>query len=247
MVWPTHPAVAQPLATGLAANGPPGASGESDHPSSSFMSGHRAISYDRESPAEAGSHPAILLLHGDNGLPPQYQRFQELATALANRQYVVEIVHYFDRTGTIASNPTERLVHFREWEGTVRDAISDLMHAPGVDSTRIGIFGTGLGGSLALSVGAQDRRVRAVAEYEGNLPVWAVATVRRMPAVFIGEGDADSPAAVLDANRVRAVCEATNAPVDLEIYAAPNRRGRGNGVKDLRQRTFAFFEKYLKD
>jgi hypothetical protein len=67
-----------------------------------------------------------------------------------------------------------------------------------------------------------------------------------MPAVFIGESDVDSPAAVLDANRVRAVCEATNAPLDLEIYAAPNRRGNGTGVKDLRQRTFQFLEEHLK-
>ena len=242
----THPRITQPPAPDLAANTPANGSGEPDHISSSFMSGHRTIAYDRVSPAGGGTHPAILLLHGDGGLPPQNDRFQEFAAALANRQYVVEIVHYFDRTGTIVSDPTERLVHFREWEGTVRDAITDVMHAPGVDSTRIGLFGTGLGGSLALSVAAGDKRVRAVTEYEGNLPVWAVATVRRMPAVFIGESDADSPVAVLDANRVRSVCEATNAPVDLEVYAAPNRRGRGNGVKDLRQRTFAFLEKYLK-
>jgi hypothetical protein len=70
-----------------------------------------------------------------------------------------------DNDGPVASPanlapPTERLVHFREWEGTVRDAISDVMHAPSVDSTRIGLFGTGLGGSLALSVAAQDKRVR---------------------------------------------------------------------------------------
>ena len=192
-------------------------------------------------------HPAIILLHGDGGLPPQQDRFEEFAATLAKRDYVVEIVHYFDRTGTIAAGEPDRLVHFREWEGTVRDAVTELEHAPGVDSTRIGIFGTGLGGSLALSLGAHDSRIRAVVEYEGSLPVWAAATVRRMPAVFIGESDADLPAAVLEANRVRAVCQAANAPVDLEIYAAPKARGRGNGIKDLRQRAFAFFEQYLKE
>lgn len=213
----------------------------------SLTSGHRTIAYERVMPTGPGPYPAILLLHGDGGLPPQEQRFEDMATALAKRQYVVEILHYFDRTGTIAAGMADRLVHFREWDGTVRDALTDLAHAPGVDSTRLGIFGTGVGASLALAVGAQDGRVRAVAEYGGSLPVWAVATVRHMPAVFIGESDADTPGAMLEANRVRALCEAARAPVQLEVYAAPNGRGRGNGVRDLRQRTFGFLEKYLKD
>jgi dienelactone hydrolase len=214
--------------------------------STTFVSGHRDITYDRFTPQGGGSHPAILLLHAEGGLPLQQDRFEEFAATLVKRDYVVEIVHYFDRTGTIAASQPDRLVHFREWEGTVRDAVTDLANAPGVDSTRMGIFGTGLGASLALSLGAHDSRIRAVAEYEGSLPVWAAATVRRMPAVFIGESDADSPAAVLEANRVRALCQAANAPVELEIYAAPKNQGRGNGIRDLRQRALAFLEQHLK-
>jgi len=210
------------------------------------MSGHRDIAYDRFTPAEGGVHPAIVLLHGEGGLPPQQDRFEEFAQGLTKHGYIVEILHYFDRTGTIAATGPDRMVHFREWEGTVRDAVTDLGHAPGVDSTRIGLFGTGIGASLALSLGAHDSRIRAVVEYEGALPVWAAATVRHMPAVMIGESDADQPAAVQEADRVRAICQAANAPVDLEIYAAPKNRGRGNGIKDLRQRTFAFLEQYLK-
>jgi carboxymethylenebutenolidase len=219
----------------------------SERTSKTFMSGHRDITYDRFMPAGGGSHAAIILLHGDGGLPPQEDRFEEFAANLAKHDYVVEIVHYFDRTGTIAASAPDKLAHFREWEGTVRDAVTDLAHAPGVDSTRIGIFGTGVGASLALSLGAHDSRIRAVAEYEGSLPVWAAATVRRMPAVFIGESEADPPAAVLEANRVRAICQAANAPVDLEIYAAQKNRGRGSGIKDLRQRTLEFLEQHLKE
>jgi len=217
-----------------------------DNASSTFTSGHRTISYDRLTPPGAGPHAAILLLHGDGGLPLQAQHFQEFAAALARREYVVEIVHYFDRTGTIAADQTQRLVHFAEWEGTIRDALTDLSHVPGVDSTRLGIFGTGLGASLALAVGAQDRRVRAIAEYEGTLPVWAVATVRRMPAVFIGQSDADPPAAVTEANRINAICEAVKAPVELEVYAAPNGKGPGTGIKNLRQKTVTFLDAQLK-
>ncbi len=246
------PAAASPLSTATAAapsgdRPSPTVFAPSERISKTFMSGHRDITYDRFMPAGGGSHAAIILLHGDGGLPPQEDRFEEFAANLAKHDYVVEIVHYFDRTGTIAASAPDRLAHFREWEGTVRDAVTDLEHAPGVDSTRIGIFGTGLGASLALSLGAHDSRIRAVAEYEGSLPVWAAATVRRMPAVFIGESEADPPAAVLEANRVRAICQAVNAPVDLQIYAAPKNRGRGSGIKDLRQRTLEFFEQHLKE
>jgi dienelactone hydrolase len=214
--------------------------------SGTFMSGHRPIAFDRFAPSSPGAHSAILLLHGDGGLPLQADHFEELATALSRRGYFVEIVHYFDRTGTLAADQTQRMVHFHDWEVTIRDALSDVAHAPGVDSTRLGIFGTGLGASLALAVGAQDRRVQAVAEYEGSMPVWAVATVRRMPAVFIGQSDADPPLAVREANRIQAICESVKAPAELEVYAAPNHKGRGTGITDLRQRTAAFLDKYLK-
>jgi hypothetical protein len=78
------------------------------------------------------------------------------------------------------------------------------------------------------------------------MPVWAVATVRRMPAVFIGQSDADPPAAVREANRISAICTAVQAPVELEVYAAPNNKGRGDGIKNVRQKTIAFLDAQLK-
>ena len=219
--------------------------GVGGHVSSSFTSARRPIAYDRFTPPGAGRHPALLLLHGDGGVPPQAARFEEFADALTRREYVVEIVHYFDRTGTIAADQSQRMLHFHEWEETVRDAVSDLARMPGVDSTRIGIFGTGIGATLALAAGANDARVRVVVEYEGSLPTWAVPTVHRMPPVFIGQSEADPAPAVREANRIRAICEAVNAPVVLTVYPTPN-RGRYIGTNDLRLRTVSFLDKYLR-
>lgn len=224
---------------------PPAVLAAGGHVTNSFVSGSRAIAYDRFTPSGPGEHPVILLLHADAGLPPQADRFQEFAAALQQRGYLVEVVHYFDRTGTIVADPAQRMAHFREWVGTVRDAVGDAGRALGADSTRVGLFGTGLGGTLALAVGAQDGRVRTVVEYGGTMPAWAVPTVRRMPPVFIGQNNADKPAAVREAYRVRAVCQAVNAPFELDLFNATGQGGRAAGV-DLRQRTLAFYEKYLR-
>jgi dienelactone hydrolase len=196
-------------------------------------------------PPGAGRHPVILLLHSDGGLPLQAARFEEMARALARRDYIVEIVHYFDRTGTIAADPAQRMAHLREWVGTVRDAMTDVAHAPRADSTRIGLYGTGLGGTLALVAGAEDPRVRAVVESDGTLPAWAVPTVHRMPAVFIARSATEGSAASRESDRVEAACKAVGAPVENQEYDEASRNGGRMVAKDLRQRGFAFLEQYV--
>jgi hypothetical protein len=49
-----------------------------------------------------------------------------MADGLAKRGYIVEIVHYFDRTSTLAADPAQLTVHLRDWTSTIRDAITDV-------------------------------------------------------------------------------------------------------------------------
>jgi len=216
------------------------------HFSGTFASQRRQIAYERFIPPGGGIHPAILLLPNEGTGSAQAARFDDMATTLSGRGYVVEIVHYIDPTQPSPADQSQRAAHIAEWKAIVRDAISEADKGTAVDASRIGLFGTGLGATVALAVGAEDSRVRAVVEYEGWMPTWAVSAASRMPAVFIGQNDADSEAAVREANRIRAICTNLHAPVELAAYSTPNRARAGMSGRNLRQQTFNFFEHYLK-
>ena len=212
----------------------------------SFQSGAVAIAYDRFEPSNRGGRrPAVLLLHDAPGLAPQAAFLHGLATALVQDGYEVEIVHYLDRSGMTTVDGDDRRTHFREWAVTVRDAISDLARSSGVDSSRLAVMGVGLGGTLALTSGATDPRIKAVAEYGGTIPARAAALVQRMPPVLIMHGDKDRAVPLEEAYRIRAMCQALQSPADLEVFYGQNHEIEGADADALRGKTVAFLDKYI--
>jgi carboxymethylenebutenolidase len=211
-----------------------------------FRSGDAAIAYDRFEPSgHAGRRPGVVLLHDAPGLAPQAAFLHGLAMTLAQRGYEVEIVHYLDRTGISAADGDDRRAHFREWAGTVRDALSDLARSPGVDSSRLGVMGTGLGGTLALMAGVTDPQIKVVAEYGGAIPARAAALVQRMPPVLIMHGDKDRAVPLAEAYRIRAMCQAVQAPTELEVFYGQSHVIQGADADALRDKTVAFLDRYL--
>jgi dienelactone hydrolase len=164
---------------------------------------------------------------------------------LVQRGYEVEIVHYLDRSGMVAADGDDRRAHFREWAGTVRDALSDLARSPGVDSSRLAVVGTGLGGTLALTAAATDPRVKAVAEYGGAIPARAASLVQRMPPVLIMHGDKDRAVPLMEAYRIRAMCQAVQAPTELEVFYGQSHVIQGADADALRDKSVVFLDRYL--
>lgn len=215
--------------------------------SGTYESGGATVVYDRYLPATGGRHPAIVLLHDATGLAPEQASFREIGTALAKDGYVVEVVHYLDRTGeTVTAAEGDRRAHFRQWARAVDDGLADLAHAPGVDGERLGILGTGLGATLALSVSARQPHVRAVVDYSGMIPARAAALIQRMPAVLIAHGDRDQAVPLAEAYRIRAMCQAVGAPVELDVVTGQGHAIVGADAVQLRRKSFAFFNRYLK-
>ncbi len=216
----------------------------------SFQSGGAAVAFDRIVPAGGASgsamrRPGVILLHNAQGLAQESAFLHELATVLVQRGYEVEIVHYLDRSSMTTADGEDRRAHFREWAGTVRDAVSDLARSPGVDTGRIAVVGTGLGGTLALTAGATDSRIKAVAEYGAAIPARAASLVQRMPPVLIMHGDKDRAVPLMEAYRIRAICQAVQAPADLEVFYGQNHVIEGADADALRGKTIAFLDKYI--
>lgn len=136
-----------------------------------FTVGDKAIAMDCFAPDSGEPHPAILLLHGSEGMKDRLI-YRSVAHLLARRGYVALIVHYFERTETKRIEPaaiTEKL--FGAWMDTVRQAVFQAAKLPGVDGQRIGLLGFSLGAYLSLAVATQaDLAIAAVADFFGGLP-----------------------------------------------------------------------------
>jgi carboxymethylenebutenolidase len=210
-----------------------------------FPSGLSTVTYERYRPLTRGRHPAVLVLHDAGGPEPQAPALRQLAEGLTRRGYVVEMVHYFDRTGTATAGPEERRKQFRQWIAAMHDALDDIAGAPDVDRDKLGIFGTGLGATLALMTAAEEPRVKAVAEYAGSFPARAAPLVRRLPPVMIAQGNQDRAVPLIEAYRIRALCQAVQAPFEFDVMPGQEHAFRGPVADEVRRKTIAFFDRYL--
>jgi carboxymethylenebutenolidase len=120
-------------------------------------------------PAKDGRHPAVLLLHGSEGMQDALA-YRHIAHTLAEHGYVALIVHSFDRTATKRIEPTdisEKLFEARR--ETVRKEVLQAARLPGVDGKRLGLLGFSLGAYLSLAVATQaDLPIAAVADFFGG-------------------------------------------------------------------------------
>jgi dienelactone hydrolase len=66
----------------------------------SFTSDGNPITVECFRPEGPGKHPAVLYLHGADGMSYHTSIYQESARQLGRLGFDVFLVHYFDRTGT---------------------------------------------------------------------------------------------------------------------------------------------------
>jgi uncharacterized protein len=105
-----------------------------------------------------GSRPAITMAHGYAGL--KEHGIERFAQAFAEDGFVV-LLHDHRSFGDSEGEPRQDIDPWRQiadW----RRAISFLESRPGVDSSRIGLWGTSYAGGHAIVLGATDRRLRCI-------------------------------------------------------------------------------------
>lgn len=238
-----------------------------------FVSGGQSIKVWRYQPAAAGKLPAVLLLHGIEGLEGHTNVFDALAQRLAAQGYIIHVVHYFDRTGTrqpelktiddqfrrhvqgMATGEEQRAIRalFHSWMSTVRDAVAYTRTQPGVDGARVGLLGLSLGGFLALSVAAQDDLgLAAVVELFGGLSQEVRREVRRLPPTLVLHGDQDQVVPVREAHALRDLFTARDFSGTVHIYKGVGHlfvnqtRFDWAAALDAERRTTAFLKEHLQ-
>jgi carboxymethylenebutenolidase len=210
----------------------------------SFESGGKTIAVERFDAAGAGRRPAVLLLHGSDGMT-NAERYRVGAQVVAAAGYHVFLLHYFDRTGERRAYFSSIGRGFPYWAETVRNAVDFVVRQPGVDPQRLGMIGTSLGGALAVTVAAEDPRVKAVVNYFGFLPDAVRESATRLPPMLVLHGAKDALVPVANAHAIEALLTRLKAPHEVHVYPDQAHGFHGAAQLDAAQRTAAFLARYL--
>ena len=210
----------------------------------SFRSGGKAIAVETFQAAGSSPRPAVLMLHGADGLSYNTQ-YRAGARNVAAAGYQVHLVHYLDRTGETRASFGTLFQNFMPWMGTVQDALAFASDHPGADPHRIGIIGISLGAALGLAVASTDGRVKALVNYFGPLPQGAIATTSRLPPTLVLHGAADPIVPVANAYAVESLLRQQNVPHEVKVYPGQGHGFRGAAENDASARSLAFLQRHL--
>jgi carboxymethylenebutenolidase len=205
----------------------------------------KAIGVERFEPPGPGPHPALVLLHGADGLPGRSLPYRDLAAQLAEHGYLADLVHYFDVTGGRASGLGHPL-QLAAWLSAAGAAVGHAAAAPAADPGRVGLVGVSLGAYLAVAVASQDRRVGAVVECCGGVADFFTRGLERMPPVLILHGGDDPVVPVSEAHRLDRLLTERRRPHEVHIYPGRGHRLSGADFEDAVARTLAFLDRHLK-
>ncbi|CAO4152374.1 dienelactone hydrolase family protein [Methylorubrum extorquens] len=219
----------------------------------SFTSGERRIEVEwfaaSGSAAEANgngtSGPALLLLHGADGLTFA-EGYRFAARTIAASGYHVAFVHYLDRTGDRRVAYTRLRQDFPLWAETVRDAVAWLADQPGTDAQRLGIVGISLGAALAFTTAAAEPRVRAIVDYFGPLPDELARERPRLPPTLILHGSADAIVPVSHARALERLLQEQGAAHEVKIYEGQGHGLTGPAQLDAAARVARFLGQHLQ-
>ncbi|MFH0973892.1 MAG: alpha/beta fold hydrolase [Candidatus Micrarchaeota archaeon] len=194
------------------------------------------------SPANALTKPCagIVILHGFGS--SKDGKAKKLARFFASRGYAAL---RFDFTGCGESGGALA-------GGIAKQEISDARRAIGFlrrrGFKRIGVIGSSLGGFVAVSVAAIDKRVRATvalclpARFEG---CDGVAKARRANKILFIHGTADE---VVPVQESQALYAAARQPKKLVLVrGADHRFSQANHLRRVEREALAWFNKYLCD
>ena len=173
---------------------------------------------EQHEPPAAGVHPGILVLHGSGGAGSYWM--DRFAPTLMKFGVAAYAPHYLQKTRSQRATPEMILdgKHFPQWLEAIRDAVTYIAERPGVDARRIGVLGVSLGGYLAVALGIEDRRMRAVIELSGGLPLgWEDRVAQGMAPVLILHGAADTVVPVSEAHRLQGVLRERRVSCEMEV------------------------------
>jgi carboxymethylenebutenolidase len=210
---------------------------------SSFDFHGQPVLIEQFSPEKPGRFPVVLALHGSGGMTSDGQG--QFAQLLANQGFCVVVPHYFEPSGIRwASEPVIRR-EFPNWMRIISAAMDHAAQHPSADPNRIGLIGFSLGAYLALSLGVEEERIKAIVDFFGGMPDHFVERLDGMPPVLILHGEQDRIVPVTEAHKIANLLEQRKLPFEMKLYKGAGHGFSGMDMMDAGRRTYFFLKKHL--
>jgi carboxymethylenebutenolidase len=211
----------------------------------SFVSGGKKIGVQVFAKEGKDRRAAILVLHSSAGTLFGKAEMEAIARRYAREGYVAFFVHYFDRTGTKFAGAAAIDRKWPVWQETVQDAMNYVARNPAVKPKEIGMFGFSLGAYLAVSVGSQDPRVKAVAEVAGGVFLHNERNMHRMPPILVLHGEADQRVPIRYSRELVQEIRALGRKPVVHYYPGEQHVLSPAAIADATERSVKFFRKNL--
>jgi carboxymethylenebutenolidase len=203
------------------------------------LNGGRAMTVERFAPERVGPAPAVVLLHGADGLNYRGPAYRAMARHLASRGLRVYLPHYFDRSALPGRASFSRPADFRGWMDSVSETLGLAGDGP------IGLVGVSLGGYLALAVAGKDERAGAVVVVCGGMPAILTGGFTRMPPVLVLHGDDDRVVPPSEARALDQWLTQRGTPHELVMYPGEGHHLSDAASADALRRTTLFLRQHL--
>jgi carboxymethylenebutenolidase len=205
-----------------------------------LSAGGRSMTVERFEPERAGPAPAVVLLHGADGLAYRGPAYRAMARHLAGRGLRVFLPHYFERAGTAGRASFSRPLEFLGWIDGVTETLNATKPGP------VGVLGVSLGGYLALTAAGGDERVGAAVVVCGGLPAIVAGGFTRMPPVLVLHGADDRVVPATEARSLETWLTKRGTPHEVVIYPGEGHHLTGAAADDALHRTTAFLQRHLR-
>jgi dienelactone hydrolase len=194
-------------------------------------------------PAGAGRYPIVCALHGSGGA--SNSEALSLGELLAGQGFCVMVPRYFAATGTRWADAPTIWREFPTWMRAVSACLDFATELPSADPERIGLIGFSLGAYLALALGSQQPRVKAIVDFCGGLTEYFVRGLTQMPPVLILHGEADPVVPISEAHKLAHALQERGLFHEMKIYQRAGHDFHGFDRIDASQRASSFLNRHL--
>jgi carboxymethylenebutenolidase len=112
------------------------------------------VTVDRTVGEGVGPRPAVLLLHGSDGVT-RLSQYRFAANALAAQGYTVLFPHYFESTGDRRISYGDIKIKYSTWLRSLGAVLDAIVQDRSIEARRLAVVGITLGGALALSLASR--------------------------------------------------------------------------------------------